>query len=131
MKKKHYSSGKGVIYWFSQTATRIRVGLALAHAPVADRTFNPLRTHAASNAAYNINMLNNKTRAKCNRIKHEAWVLTQSHHLLMDICSKGKDAIDYKPWSILARNNKKQNFNVWEGSSLEQLTFIRWKARNQ
>lgn len=35
-----------------KSATRILVGSALAPAPVADRTFNPLRTHAARRATY-------------------------------------------------------------------------------
>ena len=33
-----------------KSATRILVGSALAPAPVADRTFRPLRTHAARSA---------------------------------------------------------------------------------
>jgi len=33
---------------------RILVGSALAPAPVADRTFKPLRTHAARSATYDI-----------------------------------------------------------------------------
>lgn len=35
-----------------KSATRILVGSALAPAPVADRTFKPLRTHAARSATY-------------------------------------------------------------------------------
>lgn len=35
-----------------KSATRILVGSALAPAPVADKTFKPLRTHAARSATY-------------------------------------------------------------------------------
>lgn len=35
-----------------KSATRILVGSALAPAPVADKTFRPLRTHAARSATY-------------------------------------------------------------------------------
>jgi len=35
-----------------RSAMRILVGSALAPAPVADRTFKPLRTHAARSATY-------------------------------------------------------------------------------
>lgn len=41
-----------------KSATRILVGSALAPAPVADRTFRPLRTHAARSATYYIKQIN-------------------------------------------------------------------------
>lgn len=41
-----------------KSATRILVGSALAPAPVPDRTFRPLRTHAARSATYYIKQIN-------------------------------------------------------------------------
>lgn len=54
MQRKITARDNGSLVDSLRSAMRILVGSALAPAPVADRTFKPLRTHAARSATYYI-----------------------------------------------------------------------------
>jgi len=72
--KKSTARDRGSFVDSLKSATRIRVGSALAPAPVADRTFKPLRTQAASSATYYINTSSKKVKENAT-IKNDFLIL--------------------------------------------------------